>query len=146
MPLSFLGIVLSVHSLPLTAFTGQLENVYGFVGLIGVVSFAIIGMLYKIVPFLIWFGTYSKHIGRAKVPALADMYSAKLQALGFWSFLTGLLVTTSGILLSQATVVRIGGVLLLATVITLLVNIGSMVRHYFSPQLASFKPAASSIK
>ena len=53
----------------------------------GVVALAIIGMLYKIIPFLVWFGVYSKHIGRAQVPALADMYSPRLQMIGYWSFL-----------------------------------------------------------
>ena len=48
-----------------TAFTGQLENLYGVLALLGVVRFAILGMLYKIVPFLVWYGRYSRE-GRAK--------------------------------------------------------------------------------
>src|SRR5215831_1522514 len=90
-PLAVLGIVLTWPGLPLTPFTGQLENVYGFLGLIGVVTLAIIGMLYKIIPFLVWFGRYSPQIGRAKVPALADLYSTRLQALGYCSFLVGII-------------------------------------------------------
>ncbi|HYT61459.1 MAG TPA: hypothetical protein VEL06_14880 [Haliangiales bacterium] len=48
LPLSALAVVLSWPGMPLNPFTGRLENLYGFPGLIGVVSFAIIGMLYKI--------------------------------------------------------------------------------------------------
>src|SRR6185312_1162913 len=47
-PLSALAAVLSWSGLPLTPFTGQLENLYGFLGIVGVITFAIIGMLYKI--------------------------------------------------------------------------------------------------
>ena len=37
-------------------------------GWLGVVSFAIIGMFYKIIPFLVWYGSYSRQIGLRKVP------------------------------------------------------------------------------
>ena len=55
LPLCILALVLSWPGLPLNTFTGQLENLYGFLGLIGVITFAIMGMLYKIIPFLVWF-------------------------------------------------------------------------------------------
>jgi metal-sulfur cluster biosynthetic enzyme len=48
LPLSVLAVVLSWPGLPQNILTGQLENLYGFLGLIGVITFAIIGMLYKI--------------------------------------------------------------------------------------------------
>ena len=72
--------------------TAQLEIVYGFLAFIGVVTFAILGMLYKVVPFLVWYSSYSKVIGRSKVPSLADLYSHPLQATGYWLFLAGLLL------------------------------------------------------
>ncbi len=134
-PLSLLALVLSWPRLPLNPFTGQLENVYGFVSLIGVVSLAVIGMLYKIIPFLVWFGAYSKHIGKAQVPALAEMYSASLQLLGYWLFLVALAVTIFGILISSAMIVRIGSVLFAASLTTLAVNVGKILSHYFRPKL-----------
>ena len=134
-PLSVLAVVLSWPGLPLNALTGQLENVYGFLGLIGVVSFAIIGMLYKIIPFLVWFGSYSKHIGRAQVPALAEMYSARLQAVGYWTFLAGLTATVTATLLSNATFVRCGCGLLALGLGVFAVNVGRILSHYFHPAL-----------
>ena len=95
-PLSILALVLSWSRLPVTALTMQLENVYGLLALAGLVGLAILGMLYKIVPFLVWFHSYSRHIGRAKVPALAEMYSVPLQIAGYWSFLAGLGVIVRG--------------------------------------------------
>ncbi|MGH7971819.1 MAG: hypothetical protein ACREIC_24160, partial [Limisphaerales bacterium] len=134
-PLSLLAIVLNWPGLPSNGVTGQLENVYGFLGLLGVISFAIIGMLYKIVPFLVWFGRYSKQIGRAQVPALADLYSAKLQALGYWSYLLGLAIVCAAILPSSETGVRLGAAFLALGVFALVINIGLMLSHYFAPNL-----------
>jgi hypothetical protein len=108
LPLSILALVLSCPGLPLNTFSGQLENLYGFLGLLGVITFAIMGMFYKIVPFLVWFARYSRQIGRAQVPALADLYSARLQSLGYWAYLFGLAVTSVAIVLSNEDGVRIG--------------------------------------
>jgi hypothetical protein len=124
-----LAMVLSWPRLPLNPFTGQLENLYGFLGLIGVVSLAIIGMLYKIVPFLVWFARYSRQIGRVQVPALADLYSARLQAIGYWSYLAGLVVTAVAILYSNEPGVRCGCSMLALSIATLAANVGAMLTH-----------------
>ncbi len=135
LPVSALAVVLSWPRLPLNPFTGQLENLYGFLGLIGAVSFAIIGMLYKIIPFLVWFGRYSRQIGRAQVPALADLYSARLQSIGYWSYLAGLVVTGVAILYSNESGVRCGCSLLALSIATLVVNVGEMLTHLLKPRL-----------
>ena len=145
LPLSVLAVVLSWPSLPLNAFTGQLENTYGFLGLIGVVSFAIIGMLYKIVPFLVWFGKYSRHIGRSQVPALADLYSARLQALGYWSYLGGLAVTCVSIVFSSEFGVRWGCTLLGLSIASLAINVARMLAHFFKPRLRPLEFQASAV-
>jgi hypothetical protein len=139
-PLSLLSIVLSWPSLPLTPFTGQLENLYGFLGLLGVVSFAIMGMLYKIISFLVWFGVYSPHIGRAQVPALADMYSPRLQMTGYWSFLAGSVTISVGILRESESVVRLGSLLFGLSVMMLLGNVGKILTHLGRPQITPLPP------
>ncbi|MDE3100440.1 MAG: hypothetical protein KGJ88_13300 [Verrucomicrobiota bacterium] len=135
LPLSILAVVLCWPDLPANQFTGQLEIVYALLGFIGFVSFAILGMLYKIIPFLIWFGIYSKHIGRSQVPALAEMYSAPLQAIGYWTFLAGLLATVSATLFASTTGVRIGCGLLASSLAVFALNIGKILSHYFRPKL-----------
>jgi hypothetical protein len=137
-PLSVLVVVLSWPGLPLNVFTGQLENVYGFLGLIGVVSLAIMGMLYKIIPFLVWFGRYSRQIGRAQVPSLADLYSARLQAVGYWTFLAGLAVTCVAAVFSSEAGVRIGCGSVTVGVITLALNVVIMLTHLFRPRTKPF--------
>jgi hypothetical protein len=134
-PLSMIGLFLSRPELTWADFNGQLENLYGFLALIGVVSFAIIGMLYKIVPFLVWFAAYSRHIGRARVPALAEMYCTRLQAAGYWTYLAAIITLGASILFRSELGVRCGSILLVASLLTLATNIGLIFRHYFNPQL-----------
>ncbi len=134
-PLGILGLVLSWPSLPLNPFTGQLENLYGFLAITGVVSFAILGMLYKVLPFLVWFGTYSRHIGTSKVPSLADLYSPKIQNAGYWLYLAALATAGAGIVLANGAVVRIGCTLLAASLVLFGVNVIKMLSHLWRPEI-----------
>ena len=138
-PLSLLAVVLSWPRLPLNVFTGQLENLYGFLGLFGVVSFAIIGMLYKIVPFLVWYRSYSSKIGLSKVPSLADLYCPHLQASGYWAYLFGLGVTSAATVLGSATAMRWGCGILGFALLTLGLNLLKMLSHLVRPRLEPFQ-------
>jgi hypothetical protein len=142
---SVLGIVLSYPGLPTNQFTGQLENVYGFLGIVGAISFAIIGMLYKIVPFLVWFGRYSNQIGKQKVPALADMYASHVQAAGYWTFLAGLAITCFAILVANESFVRIGCCTLAASIACLAFNLILILSHFARPRLQPLTPAPSAV-
>lgn len=141
-PVLALGTVLAWPGLSATDLTLQLETTYGFLALIGVVTFAILGMLYKVIPFLVWYASYSKAIGRSKVPALADLYSHALQAVGYWTFLAGLLLTSVATALGHASCVRAGCVVLLVSVAVFVVNIGIILSHLVRPRLEPlvFKP------
>jgi hypothetical protein len=134
-PLSLLALVLSWPGLPLTTFTGQLENLYGFLGFFGVVSFAIIGMLYKIIPFLVWYSSYSKQIGLSRIPSLADLYSPGLQAIGYWTWVAGLGGTSAGIVLGHAPTISSGVGLLVVSLLVLAVNVAKMLGHLLHPRL-----------
>ena len=139
-PLSILALALSWSRLPVTALTMQMENVYGLLALAGLVGLAILGMLYKIVPFLVWFHSYSGLIGRAKVPALAEMYSVPLQIAGYWSFLVslgGLCVATAW---SQTAGIRWAGILLALSLAIFAVNMGKILLHFVRPKIAAFAP------
>jgi cbb3-type cytochrome oxidase subunit 1 len=133
--LASLGLVLAWRGLPVNTVTGQLENLYGFLVLVGAVSFAIVGMLYKIVPFLVWYGAYSPLIGVTKVPALADLYCARLQAVGYWSYLAGVAVAGVGIVSSHAGIVRAGCAVLLMSLAALAVNLLKILSHLVRPRV-----------
>lgn len=134
-PLSALAIVLCWPGLPTTAFTAQLENVYGFLAIFGVVTFAIVGMLYKIVPFLVWYASYSRHIGRSKVPSLAELYSPRWQATGYWSFMAALLAGAVSTALGSETAVQWSCSFFLASLAAFAVNLTKMLSHLVSPRL-----------
>lgn len=134
-PVSVMGGVLAWPRLPLNVFTGQLENLYGFLALIGFVTFAIVGMLHKIIPFLVWFHSYSRYVGHSQVPTLAELYSERLQLIGYWTWLAALAMAGAGILAQNETVERIGTVALLATLALFAVNIGKMLSHILNPKL-----------
>jgi hypothetical protein len=143
-PLSVLALVLSWPGLPLTTLTGRLENLYGFLGLAGVVSFAIIGMFYKIIPFLVWYGSYSTQIGLRKVPSLADLYSPGLQAAGYWTYVAGLAATTIAVLLGNAGAVTWAGGLLALSLATLALNVGKILSHLVQPRIEPLTPRPAS--
>jgi hypothetical protein len=141
-PLSILALALTWSGLPANAVTMQLESVYGLIGMFGLVGLAILGMLYKIVPFLVWFHSYSRHIGRAKVPALAEMYSVPLQIAGYWSFLAGLAVLCVATALSNEAGIRWGGGLLALSLAIFAVNLGKILSHFVRPKIEAFAPKA----
>ena len=142
-PLSAVALVLSWSRLPMTSFTMQLENVYGLIALLGLVGLAILGMLYKIVPFLVWFHSYSRQIGRAKVPALADMYSVPLQIAGYWTYLAGLVVSGAATACSHETGIRWGCGLLALSLGIFAVNMAKILAHFVRPKIEAFTKKAS---
>jgi hypothetical protein len=139
-PLSVFAFILSWPKLPATALTMQLESVYGLLALVGLVGLAILGMLYKIVPFLVWFHSYSPHIGRAKVPALAEMYSVPLQVAGYWSFLAALVLLCVATALSNQTGITWAGGLLAFSLIIFAVNMGKILAHFVHPKIQTYAP------
>ena len=142
-PLSILALALTWPGLPANTVTMQLESVYGLLALFGLVGLAILGMLYKIVPFLVWFHSYSRHIGRAKVPALADMYSVPLQIAGYWSFLAGLAAVSFATTWSHEVGIRWGGGLMMFSLGIFAMNMGKILAHLVRPKVEPFakKPA-----
>jgi hypothetical protein len=144
-PLAVLAVVLCWPGLPATMLTTQLENVYGFLGVLGVVGLAIIGMLHKIAPFLVWFHTYSPRVGYEPVPSLSDLYSARIQQAGFWSYLAGLLVTSAAVGAGHALGVRAGAVLLAVGLLFLGLNLGAILSHWFKPRRAACSPSPNPI-
>lgn len=70
----------------------NLTLIYGFLVLIGYISFLIIGQMYKIVPFLVWYHKYSSKVGIEKTPMLKDMFDEKLAEIQFYMMIIGLII------------------------------------------------------
>jgi len=80
----------------------------GFLTLLGFVTFVIVGHLYKIVPFLVWYQRFSPLIGKQKVPMLADMVPAKSARYGFIYNTSGVVLATFAILIASNTLFYAG--------------------------------------
>lgn len=137
-PLSALALILCWSGLPVTALSMQLESVYGLLALLGLVGLAILGMLYKIVPFLVWFHSYSRQIGKAKVPALGDMYSVPLQIAGYWTYLAGLLTMAVATAFSHQAGIRVGCGMFACSLTIFAVNMARMLMHVIRPKIEPF--------
>ncbi len=86
---------------------------YVSVLLLGAFTFLIVGQLYKIVPFLVWFHTFSSQVGLKPVPLLKDLYDEKLGSRQFWLMSAGLPLLWADIFFNQEAL-RLAGSLGLA--------------------------------
>ena len=136
-PTALLGFALGFPGFPANEFTGRLETVYGLLGIFGVTIPAILGMLYKIVPFLVWFHAYRASLGRTKAPALTEMYHHGAQKIGYWAYFSGLVGTIVGVAMGQQTLTTIAWILMAASIGTFLFNLVLIVSHWFRPRVAT---------
>ncbi len=96
----------------------NLTLVYGFLVLIGFASVLIVGQMYKIVPFLVWYHKYSSKVGIANVPMLKDMFSESLATYQFYLMISGIVLSVVALLFQLATLLMIGfATLLISSVI-----------------------------
>ena len=75
----------------------NLTVIYGYLIVFGFVSFLIVGQMYKIVPFLVWYHKYSSKVGLEKVPLLKEMFNDKYAHIGFYLMLTALIGTIASL-------------------------------------------------
>ena len=73
-------------------------------------------MLYKIVPFLVWFHRYGPLAGKRPVPRVAELYDARAAHAAAALLLTGALVLTAGVALGAGVAARAGALLFLGGV------------------------------
>ena len=117
----FIGAVFLVdgeHKYLLIAFWVLFYGMFGFV---------IIGHLYKIVPFLVWFERFSPLVGKQKVPMLADMVPTRGANFQFWFSLIGAVTCLAGLLGSSDLVFKSGAAFLIAGALVLVRNVRFMI-------------------
>ncbi|NOQ30462.1 MAG: hypothetical protein GQ570_04990 [Helicobacteraceae bacterium] len=101
----------------------------GWVLFLGYITFMILGHLYKIVPFLVWYERYSPLIGKQKVPLLADMVPTKSASFQFVFTSSGVFVGTIALLLSSNTLFKAGVSLLIVGSIFVLKDLLYMINY-----------------
>lgn len=112
------SMIFSFVSLIITIILGTLYLVVGSESILhaalwffltGFISFFILGHLYKIVPFLVWFERFSPLVGKEKVPMLHEMYPKDGASMMFWFSTTGVVITGSGLLFENILMFKAGG-------------------------------------
>lgn len=80
------GILIALGVGKGTLLSLRLPWVYGFLLLGGWVLQTVVGILSKILPFLVWQAVYARRAGLGPLPKLADLSSERLQMAGFVLF------------------------------------------------------------
>ncbi|WP_337865531.1 hypothetical protein [Ignavibacterium sp.] len=86
----------------------NLTLIYGFMIIVAYISTLIVGQMYKIVPFLVWYHNYSGKVGIEKVPMLKDMFNEKLADYNLYLMLMGIALSVLAFLLQLNLLLLIG--------------------------------------
>jgi len=104
---AIVGVYIALsHAVP--ALRQRFVLIYGFTVVFGCITFLVIGMMYKVVPFLVWFHKYSDKVGKEKVPLLKDMFSERLGNIQFYLINIGVPAVIAGLLIGNQIVVGLG--------------------------------------
>ena len=102
---------------------------YGVLGLGGWVSLTIVGMMLKIVPFLVWYRAYAPLAGRAPVPGLADLRWPAMEAVAFVGLTGGVAGLAAAVALGHAAAIRAASVVVLVGGLGFAAGLVSILHH-----------------
>ncbi|HET7564045.1 MAG TPA: hypothetical protein VFJ96_03565 [Gemmatimonadaceae bacterium] len=95
----------------------RLDVIYIVLGLLGAFALYVVGLFYKIVPFLAWITRYRTKMGRERVPTVAQLYSSRVAHIDLALYAIGIVGLVAGIATAQPVVVRGAAACLLAAVL-----------------------------
>ncbi len=125
MTASFIFFLLSITVFLLSyIFEWQRGVVFGgYLFFFGFLATIIVGHIYKILPFLVWYQRYSPLVGKQKVPMLHDMVVEKVADIQFWLTLAGIIISSIGVLGSIKILFTAGAVVMALSAFLVLYNI-----------------------
>lgn len=85
---------------------------YAVVTLGGWISLTIVGMMLKIVPFLVWYRAYSPRAGREPVPTLAQLSWPRAEGLAYRLLTGGVVLLAAAVLVGEPAWIRAAGAVL----------------------------------
>jgi len=127
---------------------GRGATAYGFTIVAGALSLMVMGMLCKIVPFLVWMKTYGPQAGRRPVPPAGTLASRSLEVAWHWLHGGAVVLLGGGLMTGTPHLVATGSVLLAGAIGVFLANLLRVFSHLVRPRTAFAKPvppAASSL-
>jgi hypothetical protein len=106
-----------------------LTLLYGWLAFVGFAGFIIVGQMYKILPFLVWYNKYSDKVGQAQVPMLKDMFDERLAKIELALMSTGFLIAAVALPLANSLLFRIGAIVLAASAAIFVWNMRTIFRR-----------------
>lgn len=117
------------------AVTVRLPQLYVYLLLVGFIVQTIVGILSKILPFLVWQSAFSRHLGARAVPTLKEMSSERLQRVGFWLFQISVPVLGGALAWGEPRAISAAGWLFAVSILPFLAHVMRVLSH--------LKPAAA---
>ncbi len=114
--------------------------VYGLLAMAGGLSLAVLGMLCKILPFLVWMIAYGSRVGREPVPPATALASRRLEQTWLGAHLAGLALLGAGVFAESRIAMTAGGGLLVAGIACYLVIALRVLAHVWRGSVVGRKP------
>jgi hypothetical protein len=115
---------------------------YGALALGGWASLTIVGMMLKIVPFLVWYRVYAPLAGRTRVPALADLGRPATEAVAFVALTGGIAALAIALAAGHAGAIRAASLVVLVGSLAFAASVAVVLHHLGPcPLRAAVKPS-----
>jgi hypothetical protein len=112
-----------------TPFRLRTALAYGVLVVGGGLSFTVLGILCKIIPFLVWMRAYGPRVGKQAIPSATSLASVPLERSWLLLHALSLPALISGLLAEQPFAVALGSSLLAAAVGAFLINVVRILSH-----------------
>lgn len=106
----------------------NLTLIYGYMIIFGYVSLLIVGQMYKIVPFLVWYHKYSSKVGLEKVPMLKDMFNEKYAHIEYYLMLAAVFGATYSLAFNSSEGIFISFLIMFISSLIFLFNMTAIFR------------------
>lgn len=126
---------------------GGAVTAYGVAVVAGALSLMVMGMLCKIVPFLVWMKVYGPRAGRQPVPLAGSLGSRPLETAWLWLHGTAFVALAAGVTWNLSALTTLGGGVYAVAVALFLADMLRVFRHLVRPRAgvaAPLRPAVSS--
>ena len=122
---SFYSLILSLLILGLAIFLNSqtLFILFGFMLFFGFFVFFIVGHIYKILPFLVWYQRYSPLVGKIKVPMLNEMVKENVADIQFWITTVGVILCSIAIFTHIGSLFVVGAIIMALSTMLVIYNI-----------------------
>lgn len=118
-----------------TALPIRLAYVYVFLLLVGFVGQTVVGILSKIVPFLVWQAAYARRVGLARVPTLKEISPEPLQRAGFFLFRVASTAFAVALLRGVEAEMRAASLALVLSLVPFAIHIARSLSHLARPRV-----------